>query len=738
MDLKSIESKKNLIKSFEIRKFRGVSPETKKRFIAEFIAFFEAEFETIIDQGKMGEENEREKALFEQYEKLQSAEISTEFIAFFEAEFETRKDQGKIGEVNERNKALVEKYKKLQYVEISHEEKEKLLSECIDLLKADTIVEKYTNKIVALFISLINAILVTEKDPIYRNSSQDQFKHVILRDWVEKECAKYDTNADDKIARKEDRWAVRFLNKAILQDVFPGVFSRPLTLAALNGLNMSTRSVIELWQTANWVVHDETYFNANGHDKVEQIIRTMLRNAIQESSLSSRISRGLQENVIRKCVNGGTLLNFRKLKLEVECLAPNDTEIRIKEPNKPLNDRVQSCIRVKRGNESYRRFKLREEATVKNGKELEEELPELVSAWLSILYDVLALAERLAVLGCVSIPPPKMAARHAVVMIPEDKESSFTTIEEDLQWPAPAWGTFRTQSLFWRHWTNFQLKAEQEWQDWNDNIANNTGDVKPNQPQSGSNHATADNSAFDTLVFSSYLIIGWVRCILDTYADMHWYLGCDDGKHKEWPSTILEKLPQLYWPKQGMKDLRVLGTLVLVQAAAVHWCLSNCMDKPLHRRKHFDIQEMLDWLELELPMFNSHWYLPIDNTQRSDRRFENRFESYMNILENEEELSDRLNSLQKRGLTLEKDEFDNLLTATNELAKSWKAKLPFIIASIEDRVAQLFKPKEDMNDYDRTLRQKEHQYFLQEINKLCSLHKYLKDNFPTERFLREG
>lgn len=652
---------------------------------------------------------------------------------------------------SESKKNLVKGCLKLKSIGDFDELSEELISKCRD---AELEEKDVSNELVVSIIDAINKILAKRSEAIYGKNNQAMFKDkdVELRDWVEKECKKKDNSP-------ENPWTTRFLNKAVLQDIFSDVFSRPLTLAARNGLKMPARSVIELWQTANWVVHDEPYFNINSYDKVEQIIRTMLRNAIEESSLSSRISRSLQETVIRKCTNGGTLLNFRKLKLEVECVAPNDTEIRIKEPNDRLiNPYIQSCIRVKSGNESFRRFILREEANEKNENELEEELPEFVSAWLSVLYDVLAFADRLAILRGVSLPPPNMATRHTVVMDPNktSKESGYRTIEEELVWLAPAWSTFRSQSLFWRSWTNFQLKAEQEWSDNVDGdkqeqeCGNDSNDDKSNQTQSNS-HTTINNIDIPfSFKISCYLVMGWLRCVLDSYADMHWYSGCNAAKQEPCPNNVLKKLPALWWPKNDMigcmKDINTLGYLVMVQAAVVHSCLSNCMDKPLHQRKHFDIQAMLDWLEIDLPMFFSPWYMPIDNSEALKTLYpflEIRFEKYIEALKRKYEetpktpeepksLQEELKSLKDRGSDLTDEEIKFLLEATNKLAETWSNKIPFIVATLEDRIALLFKPKEGMTDTERVRKQQEHQYFLQEINKLCSLHKYIKKP-PAER-----
>lgn len=661
-DISDLKSKTVLIERFENLKSIGFSEETKEKCLDECINFFD----------KCSEGEQRNKFWLNEFKKLKSPR-------------------------EKANSEETSSKPKIQFADY------------VDVLIAAYRDKQDTDKFAALCIKLLNVILDTESEAIFRKRNQAGFKGVTLRHWVRSEC---DKCVDDTC--KDELWPIRFLNKAILQDVFSGVFSRPFTWAALNGLRMPARNVIELWQIVNWAANDETYFNTSGHDKAAQIIRTMLRNAISESSLSSRVSRFLQETVIRNYVNGGTLLNFRKFKLEVECVAPNDTEIWLKNnisDKGRINDFIRSCIRVKRGNESFLRFKLKEVPNGKDDKGCEEELPEFVAAWLSMLYDVLVYAERLAVLGGASIPPPKMATRHTLVtdVGATGWKKGYTTIEKELQWPAPEWSTFRAHGLFWRRWTNFQRKVELDWDKYIQE-KNNTLDFSQ--------------------VISRYLVIGWIRCILDTYADMHWqHDSIDENPLKEQVNKILEKIPYLNCPKNET-DIFTSGTAVLCQASVAYICLTECLKKPLNRRKRFDIQEMHDWLEKDLPMFFSHWYLPIDNNKsQSENVPRSRFELYTEILESPEKLKERF-CPPKGKCTLNKNEIEILSKQGSGYTQMWKEKAHFIVAAMEDKVSQLFQVTAEMTDHDRKLREMEHQYFLQEINYLCSLHTYLNGHPP--------
>jgi len=561
--------------------------------------------------------------------------------------------------------------------------KDENLKQRIDAL-TDTVSEKDKIEIITLVLSAINKCL-KEKDLIY---SKERFEGVRLRLWVVKKLKHYRKEMDKNTGFYPPDYLS--LNKAIIEDCLGDGLSRPLTPRGSKGLKMPARCVLELWQLAHWVVNDKTSFVGNEHYKAEQIARTMLRNAIAESKLPNRLSRRLQEGVIRIDINEGTLLNFKKTRLKVECAAPNDTEIRL--PG-IVNPYVKSRIRVKRGTESFLRLSLKDEWGGSGEKNSEEELPEFVAAWLAILYDILGLSERLAVLSAALIPPPKMATCHLVTM--QIEGPGWRTIEEELKWPVPTWVTFRAHGLLWRHWTNFQRQLDMEW----------------------------ENQQTDPLgILPKYLAVGWIRCVLDTYVDMHRFCEvCGEDskkiqqeiKNNKLHEKIIANLHSLKWPKNeaGVKSLECI---VLAHAAVIHDCLAECVKKPVRLRRRFDSQEMLDWLEKDLPMMFSHWYVPTKHENQLN------FEEIFQGMKTDEELNKSLKNAELTG-----EEIGDFYAWVNNLTQFWEKNKFFIVATMDGRIAELFKPHEGASDKDKEIRAIEHREYLARLSKLCGLHKAL-------------
>ena len=82
-----------------------------------------------------------------------------------------------------------------------------------------------------------------------------------------------------------------------------------LTEAAKLGLRLPARGVLDLWALAYWVTHDREISIYNKHHAAEKIARTMLRNVIAESSLSSETGHHLQDQIIQRNPQGGTVLD---------------------------------------------------------------------------------------------------------------------------------------------------------------------------------------------------------------------------------------------------------------------------------------------------------------------------------------------------------------------------------------------------------------------------------------------
>ena len=349
-------------------------------------------------------------------------------------------------------------------------------------------------------------------------------------------------------------------------------FERDLGLTQIGkyGLKLPVRSALELWQLVYWVVKDKTSFpdhEGDADQRAEQIARTMLRVAISESRISNHLSQRLQNEVIRVDINGGTLLNFKEVNLRVESLAPTDTDLVL--PIQPYDTvtPVQSLIRVKRGEDSFILFKLGD------GKDIEEALPELVAAWLALLYDVLKLAKRLAILNPATIQPPIMVTRHAVVI--QNAETGMRHLEErELQWPAPDWMTFRAHGVFWETWKKFQENLYE-----------------------GSKDSKSDD------LLPRYLALGWISCILQTIDVLMASPSKTDFNDHPIPS---DDATMFKYERQ-----------LLLEAAAKYGEL-----KSYESRTHIHTQ-ICEWFQLDLPIFFSYWYVPQVKNAISSTRFSN-------------------------------------------------------------------------------------------------------------------
>ena len=78
-----------------------------------------------------------------------------------------------------------------------------------------------------------------------------------------------------------------------------------LTRAGQHGLSLPARSVLDLWQLLDWLVHDISF----GDDfKAEKIVRTLLRTAISSSDMPNAVAQDLQTYILRRGEKGGTIL----------------------------------------------------------------------------------------------------------------------------------------------------------------------------------------------------------------------------------------------------------------------------------------------------------------------------------------------------------------------------------------------------------------------------------------------
>lgn len=328
-----------------------------------------------------------------------------------------------------------------------------------------------------------------------------------------------------------------------------------LTLAGNEALRLPARNVLDLWQLARWVA-------ANPHKPLGavKIARTMLRSTAAGSSLPSGMGQRLQNEIIRRDPEGGTLLNFDKVRLAVRGRLSIATAVGVIVPPRLEGEgdgegrvAIRSALRARRSNDM--RVVLALEA---DGNSIK--LPDLAAAWLAILYDILIYEPRLAVLGTVSIDIPLVQVSHDLVPTgPVAKRRR----QLDLHWKAPRYSTFHAYDVFWRHWEAYlQHQAS---------LCRGQGDQ-------------------DEPPCATQLALGWLHAALQTFIET--------SPHSE---------------DMGVTRLTV-GPLrpgpVLELAARLYDQYLDETDEPLTRRKTFDSTELCDWLKHALPMLFSQAYAP--------------------------------------------------------------------------------------------------------------------------------
>lgn len=247
-----------------------------------------------------------------------------------------------------------------------------------------------------------------------------------------------------------------------------GKVRKGLSFSAKDALRLPARSVLDLWQVAYWASTDLPPTDADGDLEpgesslaAERIARTMLRTVIAASTLPTNVARCLQDHVIRRDCEGGTVLDFTGVKLlpipihafgfklPTSCQTPEAAAAAMPFDG-PRGVKLFLCSQV----ESHQIQRVTARFSSKAARIPEIELPRLVTGWLAILYDILLLTERVAIFH----PPEEMevlsndsiATRHELVT--RGPGGTQWRREVTLPWPAPPWDTFLAHDLFTKLW----------------------------------------------------------------------------------------------------------------------------------------------------------------------------------------------------------------------------------------------------------------------------------------------
>ncbi len=332
----------------------------------------------------------------------------------------------------------------------------------------------------------------------------------------------------------------------------------PLSRAATKALCLPARSVLDLWQlaqrAAGSAARDATARAAAqtaggpapaSDDDAVKLVRTMLRQVTAGSAMSSALSQRLQEEILRRDSRGATLLQFDRLALQLRYPVSLSSQVSLDaEPAGDAGLTVASSLQAWRNRDMLLSLALVERHEPDAAA---PDLPELVSAWLTLLYDLLIFAPDLAVIGMATLDAPLVAGVHRLLL-------PATTVldERELRqsWPAPAFSTFVTQDILWRRWEACAGL---------DRVAPTGQDPAPNTPDA--------------------LALAWIGCALDTFE-----LTRPDGAADCAPGG---------GPGQAGP---------LDRAAALHARLQSERSQPIADRLHVDSAAMLDWLERQLPL----------------------------------------------------------------------------------------------------------------------------------------
>jgi hypothetical protein len=345
-------------------------------------------------------------------------------------------------------------------------------------------------------------------------------------------------------------------------DACPSDDSKYLTFAGEHGLQLPARGVLDLWQLAYWVVNDKAGFKDNKDFRAEKIARTMLRNLTAESNMSSRLGHLLQDRLIRRNPEGGTILDFKRVPLDVTYLRNQRNEFRLRPVS--LNTTGQH------GWATRSALKLYAVETVilsivdikkpgAQGHLRISELPSVVAAWLIVLHDVVLWAEKSVAIRS-KVPNPQLAgAAHERSCI---GRGHLEPVE--VYWPAPRWTSFLAHNLFVIHWLNV-LKDFEAGGTWEKTIP-----------------------GFDEL------ICRWLDCIIKT----HYIFRADKptGKGNKYCT-------------KSKKD-KAIGSAVNDIIQFIQDSPGKHSDTPTVVKPNLWFDGMQDWIEQELPLLLSPLYVP--------------------------------------------------------------------------------------------------------------------------------
>lgn len=468
---------------------------------------------------------------------------------------------------------------------------------------------------------------------------------------------------------------------------------RRLTTVAQLALRLPARSVLDLWQIADWIARDEHIVAAQ---KAAVLARTMLRNIVTESTISNRQGRYLLEQMIKfgaKKEIEGTLMdvgcaNRGKTWLKADRLWSYDFYVALPAKNKDGAENsgvpdeaspyeVKSALEVMKTSAAMLSLcentgpkgEIETNATMpslcpKSDPKREVDctiLPDPVAGWLAVLHDALVSVAtwrrvgRPTVIGQLTLPPAaKVSAQHWGVVIdrPRAVDDPLSPLSDNrwlLAWQVPNWGTFVADDLWRQLWEDFlsDLKEPRD-------LTSSDQDEKV---------SWADLAGRDGCL-SSLLCAGWVGCALDTFSAVApvelKVAGGNLGR-------VIDSI-KLVWKENPIKEAvtaeAVMAKAVMAAEVKVMEAAADCYAAIRERNSHGTVYQqekgawhIMAWLIEFLPLLLSHLYVPLPDERANDRA---------------------------------KKIIEALGAKQLQLAKDWKDNAPYYLAGIDLLLAKLF------------------------------------------------
>jgi hypothetical protein len=227
------------------------------------------------------------------------------------------------------------------------------------------------------------------------------------------------------------------------------------THAGKLALTMPARNLLDLYQLASREV--ELLKSSSHPRKTEAAIRlatSMLRGAIDESDLPGWASDQLQRRIIRRNVQGDTILDLTGNPVRRFRLMPLSEALEWPSCESPSG---QSCGLLGTGLHLRRFQELTLELSDLDGSGNHVPLPPHVTGWFMLLHDLLVFSDELRLLKGVALPFEM--SPHFVGTLQQGMLGRLNLVQLDFWWDLPHWNAFTDFAIFAAQWRAFLTRV---------------------------------------------------------------------------------------------------------------------------------------------------------------------------------------------------------------------------------------------------------------------------------------